>query len=132
MVTDYEQGPERSRAEHFTEQWTRLVIIDGRESEEETIARARELEAAAYSIRIRVQTQAEFLRLVLDCRERFGDAFDIEASAQQAIEFVVVLRKRGALPPPAPDPVAAPPPSLGARIVGRLQREARAIRQRRG
>jgi len=131
MVADYERGPERSRAEHY-EQWTRLVIIDGRETEEETMARARELEAAAYSIHMHVWTQAEFLRLVLDCRERFGDAFDIEASAQQAIEFVVVLRKRGALPPPAPDPAAAPPPGIGARIVARLKREARAVRQRRG
>jgi SAM-dependent methyltransferase len=131
MVADYEQGPERSRAEHY-EQWTRLVIIDGRETEEETVARARELEAAAYSIHMHVWTQAEFLRLVLDCRERFGDAFDIEASAQQAIEFVVVLRKRGALPPPAPDPAAAAPPGIGTRIVARLKREARAVRRRRG
>lgn len=131
MVADYEQGPERSRAEHY-EQWTRLVIIDGRETEEETLARARELEAAAYSIHMHVWTQAEFLRLILDCRERFGEAFDIEASAQQAIEFVVVLRKGGALPPPAPDPSAPPPPGIPARIVARAQREIRAVRQRRG
>jgi SAM-dependent methyltransferase len=131
MVGDYEEGPERSRAEHY-EQWTRLVIIEGGESEEQSAARARELEAGAYSIHMHVWTQAEFLRLLLDCRERFGEAFDIEASAQQAIEFVVVLRKRGALPPPAPDPATAPPASIGARIVAKLKREASAARQRRG
>ena len=57
--------------------------------------RARELEADAYSIHMHVWTQAEFLRLVLHCREQSNDAFDIEAAARQAIEFIVVLRKAG-------------------------------------
>jgi hypothetical protein len=47
-----------------------------------------------------VWTQSEFLSLILHCRERFGDAFDIEAAARRGIEFVVVLRKSGALPAP--------------------------------
>jgi hypothetical protein len=48
-----------------------------------------------------VWTQAEFLRLILHCQERFDDAFDIEAAARQSLEFVVVLRKRGPLPAPS-------------------------------
>jgi SAM-dependent methyltransferase len=109
MIADYEEGPERSRAGHYDD-WTRLVI-----GEEETGTapeeipadwvehRARELEAAKYSIHMHVWTQAEFLRLILACRERLGFPFDIEVAAKQAIEFMVVLRKEGEpLQPPAP------------------------------
>jgi predicted SAM-dependent methyltransferase len=99
MIEDHEHGPERSRREHYVE-WTRLVIVEEGESEEQTIARSSELEAADYSIHMHVWTQAGFLQLLLHCRERFEDAFDIEAAARQGIEFVVVLRKAG--PPPTP------------------------------
>jgi len=118
MIADYEEGPESSRAEHY-EQWTRLVIIDGEETEEQTIARARELEAAAYSIHMHVWTQAEFLQLILACRERLGETFDIEASARQAIEYMVVLRKRGAYPTPS---APAPAPASHERLVQRAER----------
>jgi SAM-dependent methyltransferase len=106
MVADYEEGPERSRAEHY-EQWAREVFPKEGESEEEVLLRARELEAAAYSIHMHVWTQAEFLKLILNCREHFGEAFDIEASARQGIEFMVVLRKRGPLPLPPPTPAVS-------------------------
>ena len=101
MVADYEEGPERSRREHY-EEWSRLVLAeDGRGGGAVNLARARDLEGAAYSIHMHVWTQAEFLRLILACRERFEESFDIEAAARQAIEFIVVLRKRGPLPPSA-------------------------------
>ncbi len=106
MVEDHEQGPERSRREHYYE-WTRLVIVEGGETEEETTARSEELEEAGYSIHFHVWTQAEFLKLILHCRERFEEGFDIEAAAHQGIEFVVVLRKAGPSPFP-PSAVAAP------------------------
>jgi SAM-dependent methyltransferase len=117
MVADYEEGPERSRRAHYDE-WTRLVIDAnsphaGKDEpaahEEWAEAKARELEAAAYSIHMHVWTQAEFLKLILECRERCDEGFDIEAAARQLIEFMVVLRKAG--PPPAPVPPAngAPP-----------------------
>ena len=78
---------------------------------------------AAYSIHMHVWTQAEFLRLILDCRERFGDGFDLEASAQQGIEFMVVLRKRGAMPPPnQPASPAQPQAGIGTRIRSKLKR----------
>ncbi len=114
MVADYEQGPERSRAGHY-EEWCRLVIDEESDSvgtgeqaasEEWVLRRARELEAAKYSIHMHVWTQAEFLKLILALRERSGEGFDIEAAGRVAIEFIVVLRKAGAFP--SPPPVAGP------------------------
>jgi hypothetical protein len=119
MVADYEHGPERSRAEHYDE-WARLVLDD---PEEVATRKARELEEAGYSIHMHVWTQAEFLKLMLDCRQRSDDAFDIEAAARQGIEFMVVLRKSGPLPDPALPP-SPQPLDLAARDSwrGRLRR----------
>ena len=124
IVEDHERGPERSRREHY-EEWARLVVAEEGESAEETIANARELEASGYSIHMHVWTQAEFLKLILDCRDRLEQAFDIEAASRQGIEFIVVLRKAG--PPPAP-PSSPPPPAgtnrwrrLLRRVVSRLR-----------
>jgi SAM-dependent methyltransferase len=106
MIADHEEGPERSRAEHYDE-WCRLVINDQSTgdpdlpaSEEWVEQRARELEDAEYSIHMHVWTQAEFLRLILAIGERSGGALDIEAAARVGIEFLVVLRKSGPLPAP--------------------------------
>ncbi len=124
FIADHEQSPERSRREHYVE-WTRMVIVEGGESEERLLARAEELEAAEYSIHMHVWTQAEFLQLILHCRERFEDAFDIEAAARQGIEFVVVLRKAGGSPqPPASALVASSPgrPSAARRALAKVRR----------
>ncbi|HVO54220.1 MAG TPA: methyltransferase domain-containing protein [Solirubrobacterales bacterium] len=121
MVGDYEDGPEGSRAGHYRE-WAELVTEaptavkrEAPKTDEEIDARARELEAAKYSIHMHVWTQAEFLEMILTCRRSFGESFDIEAAARTGIEFVVVLRKAGAFPvPPAPPPPPAnpgPPPT---------------------
>jgi SAM-dependent methyltransferase len=122
MVTDYEQGPDRSRAEHY-EEWTRLVPgeIHADASDEEASARARELDAEDYSIHMHVWTQAEFLAMVLEVRARTEGAFDIEAAARQGIEFMVVLRKAGPLPA-VPGP---PPPASRRRRVRRALRAAK-------
>lgn len=143
MVADYEQGPERSRSDHY-EEWAQLVLggpADGPKTEEWTAGQKQHLEETGYSIHFHVWTQAEFLELILACRERFGQAFDVEAAAGQAIEYIVVLRKRGHLPPPAPAsapsgaeaPPAAPPapgPEAGelARWRSRARRAWDAIR----
>jgi SAM-dependent methyltransferase len=89
MISDHEQGPERSRGEHY-EEWQRLV--DGSRS-------ADDLDAAGYSIHMHVWTEAEFLELLLYCRRRFAFSFEVEAFARSSLEVVVVLRKAGQLAP---------------------------------
>ncbi|MFP5389316.1 MAG: methyltransferase domain-containing protein [Thermoleophilia bacterium] len=122
MVADHEQGPERSRREHY-DQWARLVDTeDGPEAPEETQARARKLEEKLYSIHMHVWTQAEFLKMIIYCRERYEEAFDIEAAARQGLEFVVVLRKQGPPPEAAVPLPPPPPPSLATRVKRRIRR----------
>jgi SAM-dependent methyltransferase len=100
MVADHEEGAAPSRGSHYDE-WATLVDPQEGETRGRALERAREIEATGYSIHMHVWTQAEFLRLMITCRERFDEAFDIEAAARQGLEFVVVLRKRGAFPRPA-------------------------------
>jgi hypothetical protein len=108
MVSDHERGPDASRRGHY-EEWARLVADEESgdlapeqtRSQEWLARRAAELEASRYSIHMHVWTQAEFLQLILHCRWRFDGAFEIEAAAQRGLEFMVVLRKRGAWPEPA-------------------------------
>jgi len=137
MIADHEQGPERSRSEHYRE-WCRLVIdeeSDAVGSAEQAVSdewverRARELEDAKYSIHMHVWTQAEFMGLMLALRERLDGAFDIEAAARVGIEFIVVLRKQGPLPAPA-SPQAPAPPSVSRMEIwkGRAKRPLSAAR----
>jgi SAM-dependent methyltransferase len=115
MIADYEQGPGASRAEHY-EEWCRLVLdesgevrTDASRPSEEWVRRwARHLEEIEYSIHMHTWTESDFLRLILAIRERSGEAFDLEAAARVGIEFIVVLRKQGAMPVP-PWPSEAPP-----------------------
>ena len=100
MIEDHELGPERSRRRHY-EEWTLLTpdqpAAEGRpEFERWAAERAQKLEAEAASIHMHVWTQAGFLQLILHCRERSEEGFDIEAAVQIGPEFVVVLRKQGA------------------------------------
>jgi O-antigen biosynthesis protein len=102
MVLDHAEGPERSRAQHFDE-WARYVYEDPEEpvrSEDEIRERARLLDEQDYSIHTHVFTQAEVLRLILHCRERYDYVFDVEAAWRRGIELIVVLRKAGPIEPP--------------------------------
>jgi len=132
MIADHEDGPERSRSQHYVE-WARFVEIRSGETTEQTAARARQLEHDAYSIHMHVWTQVEFLQLILAARERCGRAFDIEAAARQDIEFMVVLRKCGTMPPPRPEPKAEVPQARGlyGKVRSRLGRLARRVGLRR-
>jgi predicted SAM-dependent methyltransferase len=105
MVRDHEEGPARSRREHFDE-WTlkvggteadRATDEAFRQFEEWAAAEARRLEEDDFSIHMHVWDQASFLSLLLHCRERFGN-FDIEATAQRTMEIIAVLRKNGDRP----------------------------------
>ena len=100
MIEDHELGPERSRRGHY-EEWTLLTpnpdLIEGQdpvEFERWAADHARELEEENASIHMHVWTQAEFLQLILHCRSRFDNGFDIEAAVRLGPEFVVVLRKQ--------------------------------------
>lgn len=136
MVADHDQGPERSRREHY-EEWSRLVIEPDAEDGKDWRERATELETAGYSIHMHTWDEAEFLRLVLECRERSEAGFDLAAAAHRGLEFIVVLRKRGPLPEPGPDsqwlvrhPPSAPPrpdPGMRRRIRRALQSAKREI-----
>jgi hypothetical protein len=128
MIADYEQGPERSRREHYDE-WVRLVDVHPGEPDEQAIARARQLEDAADSIHMHVWTQVEFLQLIVAARERCDNAFEIEAAARQQIEFMVVLRKNGPLPSPHAEVAASIAPQVAPTMV-RLRHRTRAMLSR--
>lgn len=138
MIRDHEEGSAGSRREHFDE-WTYLV--GGTEEDratDEAYAKfqvwaeteARRLEDEDFSIHRHVWDQGSFLKLLLHCRERFGN-FDIEATARWSIEIVAILRKSGAWP--APGAVAQPeeaphhdvveprPANIGGRIRSALR-----------
>jgi hypothetical protein len=98
MIDDHEQGPADSRRKHY-EEWTRMTPDlppggDVAGFEQWAADHARELEEASGSIHMHVWTQAEFLQLILHCRTRFDNVFDIEAAVRLGPEFVVVLRKQ--------------------------------------
>jgi SAM-dependent methyltransferase len=61
----------------------------------------KRFEAEDSSDRRNSWTESAFLRLLLDCQERFDDGFEIEATCRDGDEVVVVLRKSGAWPAPA-------------------------------
>jgi predicted SAM-dependent methyltransferase len=108
MVRDHEEGPAGSRHDHYDE-WARLVeptdaVLAEPNWPERAEELARKLEAVDYSIHAHVWTESSFLRLLLHCRERYDEGFEIEATCRRGAEIVVVLRKVGGLP----DPVAAP------------------------
>jgi SAM-dependent methyltransferase len=98
MIDDHEKGPAGSRREHYDEATLLTPDFDEGTPPEEferwAEVHARKLEGEASSIHMHVWTQAEFLQLIIYCRARFENAFDIEAAVKIAAEFVVVLRKQ--------------------------------------
>lgn len=130
MVADHEQGPQRSRRQHY-EEWGRLVGTKPGETETDQIARADQLEEQGYSIHMHVWTQAEFLQLIVGCRERLDEAFEVEAAAKNGIEFVVVLRKVGPPPPSLATNALAARRSLLRRAFAKARRGMRALLSRR-
>lgn len=129
MIADHEEGPERSRSQHYRE-WSRFVWEpvegEGTETDEAKIEEgAQYLEGQKYSIHMHVWTQADFLRLILAIRDRAEGGFDLDAAARVGIEFLVVLRKAG----PLPAPTAAAVAEHGPREP-RIREEARTVSTR--
>jgi SAM-dependent methyltransferase len=138
IVADHEHGAERSRSDHY-EEWARLVVggeapagTEGAAFDEWAVRRAQELQRDAYSIHMHVWTQAEFLELILECRARFEDSFDIEAAARQGIEFIVVLRKAGPAPHSPVSEHAIGGTNRWRRLARRLASSLREATSRRG
>lgn len=112
LLRDHEEGPGRSRREHYDE-WGRLVVGSARDREDPDFPQrgeeiARRLEAEDFSIHHHTWTDATFLEMLLDCRRAFDDEFEIEAACRREMEVVVVLRKAGASPGPAAPGETAP------------------------
>jgi predicted SAM-dependent methyltransferase len=112
IVRDHEEGPEWSRREHYDEYGA--AVLGGEEDRgaqdfaERAESYARELEASQASIHAHTFTAASFLALLLKCRERLDDGFEIEAFARHEEEAVAVLRKAGGNPEPVAPAETAP------------------------
>lgn len=89
LIRDYSEGPWWSRDLHFDE-WARLV---DKYPQQEVAARAGGLADLNYSIHFHVWTQAEFLELLLYCRDQLSFPIEIESVQENGMEFIVVLRK---------------------------------------
>lgn len=105
IVRDHEEGPEWSRHAHYDE-YGAAVLGDESEREAPDFAEraerfSRELEGSKVSIHTHAFTAASFLALLLECRRRLDDGFDLDAFARHEEEVVAVLRKAGADPAPA-------------------------------
>jgi SAM-dependent methyltransferase len=89
LLADHDEGPQRSRAQHYRE-WTELVDVPlGYVAAEDAEAHAAELERRGYSIHFHCWTLEEFLAQL----PAFGlDAVVAEARPNHH-EFLVVLRK---------------------------------------
>ncbi|MFL5817585.1 MAG: glycosyltransferase [Conexibacter sp.] len=133
MMADRTEGPQRSRRQHY-EEWVRYVY-DPAPPEDDVPRLAAELDASDYSIHTHVWTQAEFLALVLHCRELFERGFDVEAVWKDGNELLVVLRKAGEPRVPPGIGVTAGAGEVGAYIVdlrlGVEERDRELKRQRR-
>jgi SAM-dependent methyltransferase len=131
IVRDHEEGPEWSRRGHYDEYGAAVL---GGETEREAAdfaeqaeRYARELEISQASIHAHTFTAASFLALLLECRRRLDDGFEVEAFARHKEEVVAVLRRAGA--DPAPAATAGTAAELAAEAerlrtqVGQLERE---------
>jgi SAM-dependent methyltransferase len=112
MVRDHEEGPEGSRRGHYDE-WGLAVL--GTETDrakpdfhERAKRFSRELEDQDISIHTHTFTTSSFLGLLLHCRERCEEGFEIEAFARHEVEVVAIIRKAGDYPAPAAPPETAP------------------------
>ncbi|UBF26014.1 class I SAM-dependent methyltransferase [Kovacikia minuta CCNUW1] len=98
LLKDYEEGPKRSREEHFRE-WVTFVNLgyshpnqakDSLQIETEM----NRLMALNYSIHYHAWTQSEMLELVLACKKKLNFTFEIELFLKNSDEAILVLRKQ--------------------------------------
>lgn len=89
LARDYDEGPEWSRHGHF-EEYARLVDkVPASELEEKT-ARLIEID---YSIHFHVWTPADFMEMLLYCRQSIARELEIELFRKNGMESIFILRK---------------------------------------
>lgn len=88
LIRDHQQGPERSRRDHYLE-WTMLV---DKVPPDQVEARADETAASRFSIHFHVWTPAAYLEFLLHCRSA-GLPFNLVFFQENEVEFITVLRR---------------------------------------
>src|SRR5690606_16041804 len=92
VVRDHEDGPERSRHQHYEEVVRLGIKVDG---EAAVATKVAELEAVHFRIHFHCWSQADFLELLCAMQRREGfPPFDIAEFCANEREMVVVLRVR--------------------------------------
>lgn len=89
VVEDHRSGPGGSRRQHL-EEWARDVE---HLPEERVPGRADELDEIGYSIHYHVWTPVEFTAMLDHARERERLPFTVAEVRENAIEFIVILRR---------------------------------------
>jgi GT2 family glycosyltransferase/glycosyltransferase involved in cell wall biosynthesis/SAM-dependent methyltransferase len=94
LVADHEEGPTRSRRQHY-EDWVRLVEPEfGRNwSNEEAARRADELQRQNYSIHFHAWDPAALRELLHHCAKSLSLSFEVEFFGEYPSEMVTVLRR---------------------------------------
>lgn len=92
LLADHEEGPERSRRDHY-EEWVRLV--EGVDAAGAPL-RVGELMAMGYSIHFHVWRMHELLAFFAACIDDIGVDLTLEAAARFGLETICVLRRNGA------------------------------------
>jgi len=88
LINDYENGPGRSKEDHFLE-WVKL--IEKKTDEQVIQQRLQNLRDIDYSIHFHVWTQFELLELMLYLKKKL--VFEIEMVLRNNTEIIVVIRK---------------------------------------
>jgi predicted SAM-dependent methyltransferase len=90
IVRDFQYGPAASREQHF-EEFARCFGSD--RTDEEVAHEVERLKKLDYSIHFHAWTQIEMLELLIVLRRGLNLAFEVELTAKNEIEFLMVLRK---------------------------------------
>jgi hypothetical protein len=90
VIRDCEEGPERSKRQHFEE---RARFVNKASDDAQISAQADELMRIDYSIHFHVWTQAELFELLAASKKTLGLSFDVELFLKNEHECIYVIRK---------------------------------------
>jgi SAM-dependent methyltransferase len=93
LVADHDEGPERSRAQHY-EEWARLVDLPlGNVEAEGVTAHATDLQRRRYSIHFHCWTAEEFSSQLAEIVRRYALPAEVVAQRRNHHEFLAALRR---------------------------------------